>query len=153
VALTPEQRDAQLVLAASRAVFIALTVPALPLADAAKRFGYQARTPAGDAFENAFLWAHEEVEFAERAREEKPSTRRIVSSPAGENECDLQGCGEPAVGPGRPILGPRSPRPSLCKKHLEEDAHHPACDLLDVDPAIGRATKPCNCRARLGGVS
>lgn len=49
-------------LAASRAVFVALKVPALPLADAAKRFGYRPRTPEGDAFEHAFEWAHEECD-------------------------------------------------------------------------------------------
>ena len=26
-------------------------------------------------------------------------------------------------------------------------AHDPACDVLDVDPAIGRPVKPCNCKA------
>jgi hypothetical protein len=26
--------------------------------------------------------------------------------------------------------------------------HDPDCDTQDVDPAIGRATKPCNCRGR-----
>lgn len=54
--------DARIALAASRAVFVALTVPALPLVDAARRFSYEPRTPMGDVFEAAFLWAHEEQE-------------------------------------------------------------------------------------------
>jgi hypothetical protein len=28
-----------------------------------------------------------------------------------------------------------------------EEEHDPGCDILDIDPAIGRPTKPCNCGA------
>ena len=31
---------------------------------------------------------------------------------------------------------------------MKEASHDPGCDALDVDPSIGRSTKPCNCRNR-----
>lgn len=40
----------------------------------------------------------------------------------------------------------------LCDHCLErlrgKQPHDPHCDELDVDPAIGRPTKPCNCRVK-----
>lgn len=48
-------------LAASRAVFVAVTQPERRLGDAGRMFNYRPRTMEGDAFETAFEWAREEV--------------------------------------------------------------------------------------------
>lgn len=69
------EREIRLILAASRGVFVALTVPALPLGDACRRYNYGARTFEGDAFETAFLWAHEEVATREAIRESEEQAR------------------------------------------------------------------------------
>lgn len=42
--------------------------------------------------------------------------------PEAHLECDLSGCSAPWVGQGAPILGPGSPVPNLCAKHLAEDS-------------------------------
>jgi hypothetical protein len=56
-----EDRDVRVTLAASRGVWSAITKPELHLGDAARSFGYVARTFEGDAFETAFEWARENV--------------------------------------------------------------------------------------------
>lgn len=64
--LTPEQRTALVVLAASRGVLSALTSDE-SLGDAARGFRLASRTAEGDAFEMAFLWARELDDYAKKA--------------------------------------------------------------------------------------
>lgn len=63
----PESRDRDLVLAASRGAFVACGQPKKTIADAARAFGYEARTITGDAFETAFEWAHQNIDADETA--------------------------------------------------------------------------------------
>jgi hypothetical protein len=67
-----EDRDRRLVLAASRGAYVAVVQPTKHLADAARAFGYEARTFEGDAFETAFAWARENVDADRRLRAELP---------------------------------------------------------------------------------
>jgi hypothetical protein len=55
-----------IILAASRGVYVALTEPTKHLGEAARAFGYAARTAKGDAFETAFEWARENAQRAPR---------------------------------------------------------------------------------------
>lgn len=82
---TPEERNARIVLAASRGVLSALTSDE-PLGDAVRDYRIAPRTPEGDAFEHAFEWArelHDSVEktlkvpaVAKAIREAEESARK-----------------------------------------------------------------------------
>lgn len=63
------------VLAASRGAYVAVVQPKKHLGDAAKAFGYQARTLEGDAFETAFEWARQNLEDDLRLRQEADQGR------------------------------------------------------------------------------
>ncbi len=60
--MTGEERDRRLVLAASRGAYVACVQPGKTLEQAARAFGYTARTFEGDAFETAFEWARENID-------------------------------------------------------------------------------------------
>lgn len=55
-------REKDIVLAASRGAFVAVVQPSKSLGDAARAFGYEARTITGDVFETAFEWARQNME-------------------------------------------------------------------------------------------
>lgn len=65
-----DDRLRRVVLAASRGSYVAVIQPKKHLSDAARAFGYQARTLEGDAFETAFEWARQNLENEARLREE-----------------------------------------------------------------------------------
>jgi hypothetical protein len=79
----------------------------------------------------------------------------VLLSAASCDECDHVHAG-PKLGAicigcpcqRRPIHG-RTPAPidlRLIEKAAKARAKHdPQCDVFDIDPAIGTATKPCNC--------
>lgn len=62
--MNQKERDDRLVLAASRGAYVAVVQPTKHLGDAARAFGYEARTLECDAFETAFEWARENIETA-----------------------------------------------------------------------------------------
>lgn len=75
--MTPKERDGRLILAASRGAYVAVVQPTKHLGDAARTFGYEARTFEGDAFETAFEWARENVRL-DRDLEQVERVREIV---------------------------------------------------------------------------
>lgn len=94
--MRPEERDADLVLAASRGVLAALA--GQDLADAARGFRYRARTHTGDAFETAFMWAQEEARrspethgAAARLREARAAWARYMAPVPGPAADDPTG--------------------------------------------------------------
>jgi hypothetical protein len=69
---------ARMVLAASRGALTGATRLDQHLGDAARAFGYRARTPEGDAFETAFEWAREDV--ARRSETAKGSHADLIDA-------------------------------------------------------------------------
>lgn len=65
-----DDRLRRVVLAASRGAYVAVVQPGKHLGDAARAFGYAARTLEGDAFETAFEWARQNLEDEQRLRGE-----------------------------------------------------------------------------------
>lgn len=71
-------------------------------------------------------------------RDVKPQNVIVEDArPEAHLECDLQGCREPWVGQGAPILGLNSPVPNLCRKHLDEDKLAPSVYAVTLDPCPG----------------
>lgn len=64
MSMIEKERIDRLTLAASRGAFVAATQPDAHLGEAARSFGYVARSFEGDAFETAFEWAREQLERA-----------------------------------------------------------------------------------------
>lgn len=96
-----QERDARLVLAATRGAFVAATQPAKSLGDAARAFGYRERTFEGDAFETAHEWASQQLEDARRLSEEAATARRLRGLPTGG----------PPSGPPSPVIPAEPPFP------------------------------------------
>lgn len=73
-------RAMDLILAASRGAYVAVVQPTKHLGDAARAFGYEARTATGDAFETAFEWARENM----RMDEDLQASARAASRASGD---------------------------------------------------------------------